>query len=276
MNGLTIFNHSLRQVLGNFGMAVRISWWLVLIIAVLYATAKTMLPRWFLEAIKGNEVMAADISDADSGAVLLSVAIAIAALVFVCWSISLIAIVWHRFILLEEYPEGTIPYRSEFQIGQYFWVGVGISLLAVMVVGLVSGFIAMIVGPFFAGSMGQPAGFGSIGGGLAVGILVGILIAVLYLRLALVLPALALGERLKMGQAWEISARYTGAIIVLAMMLAFINVVVPMGLSLASWFFLPGWLYVTLTLAYDWFYFMLNISILSTLYGHIVQKREVY
>jgi hypothetical protein len=30
------------------------------------------------------------------------------------------------------------------------------------------------------------------------------------------------------------------------------------------------------SLAFQWFYFMLNISILSTLYGHIVQKREVY
>jgi len=37
-----------------------------------------------------------------------------------------------------------------------------------------------------------------------------------------------------------------------------------------------SFLVTVLGLGFQWFYFMLNISVLSTLYGHIIEKREVY
>jgi len=104
--------------------------------------------------------------------------------------------------------------------------------------------------------------------------MMGTIVAVLYLRMALVLPAVALNDRLTIGQAWQETSGQTGPIIVLALALASINMVVPMVISFA--FGDLVWINFALMGLYQWFYFMLGISILSTLYGHIVQKREVY
>ncbi|HIP24355.1 MAG TPA: hypothetical protein EYG79_12295 [Rhodobacteraceae bacterium] len=213
---------------------------------------------------------AVDLTGASVGLVLLLILVAT---VFLFWSVSLVAIVWHRYILLEEIPQGVIPYRADFRIGRYFWLGVGISLLAALVVGILSGILGMIFGPLFMNSM-QGVASGAAGVGFLMGLLVGTIVAVLYLRMALVLPAVALDDRLTIGQAWEQTSGHTGAIIGLALALAFVNMVVPMVINLA--FGESVWINLAFMGLYQWFYFMLGISILSTLYGHIVQKREVY
>ncbi len=277
MNGLTILAHSIRQVTGNLGMAIKVSGWLVAIYAIAGAVMLNMAPDWLTAAIDQNAQGMTDATDLTGGSVGLVLLLILAATVFLLWSISLVAIVWHRYILLEEIPQGIIPYRSDLRIGRYFWYGVGISLIAVLVVSVLSGILGMIFGPFFMSSMqglaeGQAAGF--FGAAFFMGLVIGIIVLVLYLRMALILPAVALDEELTIGQAWEQTSGHTGAILGLALAMAFINAVVPMVISLA--FAELVWVNLVLVGLYHWFYFMLNISVLSTLYGHIVQKREVY
>ncbi|NOR63858.1 MAG: hypothetical protein GQ535_15385 [Rhodobacteraceae bacterium] len=272
MNGLTILAHSFRQVTGNLGMAVKVSGWLVAIYAIAGAVLLSMAPDWLNAAIDQNAQGMTDATDLTGGSVGLVLLLILVATVFLLWSISLVAIVWHRYILLEEIPQGVIPYRSDYRIGRYFWYGVGISLLALLIVSILSGILGMIFGPFFMSSLQGGTGF--LGATFLMGLVVGIVVLVLYMRMALILPAVALDEELTIGQAWSQTSGYTGAILGLALAMAFINAVVPMVISLA--FAELVWVNLVLLGLYQWFYFMLNISVLSTLYGHIVQKREVY
>ena len=279
MQGLTIFSHALRQVLGNVGMAVRISGWLALLYAALFGVILFLSPDWFLLALQDTPVEPSQVPDMGAGGLMLLLAGVIGGLVFFCWAVTVIAIAWHRFILLEEYPRGIIPYRSDYKIARYFWIGIGISVLAALVVGFISGILGMVFGPFFMASIGgagQTSGLQFIGATFLIGMVFGLVVAVLYLRMALILPAIALNEDMKIGEAWEATSGYTSAIFVLALVLAFINVVVSIVIEMALSGAVDDWFYLAVSSLYQWFFFMLNISVLSTLYGHIVQKREIY
>ena len=274
MNGLTILSHSFRQVTGNLGMAIKVSGWLVVIYLVCGGLMLWAEPDWLVAAMNQDPKSMADAADFSSGSVGVAAFILVAAAAFLFWGVSLVAIAWHRFILLEEVPEGVVPYRKTFRVGRYFWYGFGISFLAVMSVMLVIGILSMIIGPFFMNSMEGMAAGQTSGAGFLEGLVIGLIVAVLYLRMALILPAVALDEGLTLGMAWEKTSGYTGAILVLALALAFINAVVPLVINLA--FSELVWINMALVGLYQWFYFMLGISILSTLYGHIVQNREVF
>lgn len=275
MKGLTIFSHSLRQVTGNLGMAVRVSGWLVLAYIVIAGVFWWQRPDW-LSAAMAQDVDAMRMApDLSASSIALFLLVVIILLVFTFWAVSLVAIVWHRYILLEEIPSGFIPYNKAFRVGRYFWYGFGISLVASLVVGMVSAFLGMIFGPLLVGSVPSIAEPGSaFFSGFIVGFILGTIIVVIYLRMALVLPAVALNQQLTIGQAWEATSGHTGEILVLALVLGFINAVVPLGVELGLARF--PWVNFVVLGFYQWFYIILNISVLSTLYGYIVQKREVY
>ena len=273
MNGLAIFSHSLRQVTGNFGMAIKLSGWLVLIYAAafgtLYLATPNLLSATLIQDPYGVQGAAAT---AGSDSVFFLLLFVLAA-VFMFWGISVVAIAWHRYILLEEVPRGIIPYRKEFPVGRYFWYGVGVSLLAVLAVAIISAILGRAIGPYFLQVLQAPSGGASIGAFL-LGLFVGTIALMLYLRMALVLPAVALEGQLNIRQAWTTTSGHAAAIVVVALILALINVVVPPMINLVT-AALPL-MNSALNGLYQWFYFMLNISVLSTLYGHIVQNREVY
>ncbi|MCF6271997.1 MAG: hypothetical protein L3J37_02230 [Rhodobacteraceae bacterium] len=267
MNGMTIFNHSVRQITGNLGMAIKISGWFVMLVILMLLVGYWLIPPELLGMITSppEEMMTqlpVPLGEATTFMLLLAVAA-----VALSWGGALIAIVWHRYILLEEIPRGTIPYNPNYRIGKYFWSGVGIWLLITLAVillgGLLIGILSLLTG----------------GGVLAVltsALVTGVLITALYLRMALILPAIALQENLTIGQAWEQSAGSFGAIAVLALMLTILSIVADFIIEFLAGVGLPVLIISALQLGFAWFYFMLNISVLSTLYGYLVQKREVY
>ena len=277
MNGLTILAHSFRQVVGNLGMAIRVSGWLVLIYAIIVVALLNMVPEFLQAAIdqdaEGLERAVAAM-EGSGGVIFISF---LAVLIFLIWSISLIAIVWHRYILLEETPRGFVPYRKGLRVFRYFWFGLLIAILAGLVLAILAFLSGLFLGPLLVSSMGSGASklsAGAIAGTFLVGLAIGLVVLVIYFRMALILPAVALDERLTIGQAWDKTTGHGGSIFVLALALAFVNGVVPYAIT----FVFGGlpWVDLVLSGLFQWFYFMLNISILSTLYGHIVQKREVY
>jgi len=260
MHGLTIFSHSFRQVSGNFGMAVRISggfWILLLGVGFVYGLIAALSQSVFLSFIFG-----------------------IALVVFLVWGISLVAVVWHRYVLLEERPSGFLPYREGLRVWPYFWYGIGIAIivfLALLVLFLLSTLVldaGDILAVFDQNTSSSP------GFDLVVNFIVGLLASLIYLRMALILPAVALDERLTLSESWNQTKGYSGSILIIAAILALLNSggAIVFGMVVISAHNAP----LVLLLAgmayflFQWFYFMLNISILSTLYGHIVQKREVY
>jgi hypothetical protein len=107
----------------------------------------------------------------------------------------------------------------------------------------------------------------------AVGILAGILFVWVALRLSVVLPAAALGNGMRIGESWAATAPVSNALWGVAVLLALLNVVIslitvavlPDGLAIAM--IVQTVIYIVEGLVF--------ISVLTTLYGHLVEGRSL-
>ncbi|MGI9368582.1 MAG: hypothetical protein ACR2O2_07060 [Ruegeria sp.] len=190
----------------------------------------------------------------------ISPAFAFVVVVVVATVMGWIAVSWHRFVLLEEYPTGILPtFRSD-RILAY--------ILRLLLIGVIAG-IAFL-----------PAGFvfTALGGGL-IGVSI-ILLVVYFLflvvcgfRIAIVLPAAALGEPLTLKDAWGKTAGATGSIIVLLIVSVVFQFLVDILFTLLAFIPILGVLLVMFlaVLVFP----MINVSILTTMYGVFVEKREL-
>ncbi len=264
MLGFQIFLHSLRQVTGNIGMAVRVSGWFVLLVVIGIVGIFSMV---FSDPTQPSF---------DGMATLLVFGF----LIFFIWGGSLIAVVWHRYVLLEEVPQGAIPYRSGLNIWTYFWYTFGIAIIMIVVAIVLSVVLAMLI---FPDTLLKNAIFS---------IIIGFVVVVLFYRLALILPAVAIDNKLSLGDAMQATRSALGPILVLAISVVIFNTVLS---EIAGFLFNGdqanamlriendqiiyteisgiGIMYFIVTGAIQWFSLMLSVSILSTLYGYFVEKR---
>ncbi len=271
MRGTTIFFHCLRQVLGNAAMAMRISWWLVVVVVAAYAGMQALSADWvaYIQESVNSGIFEGSPPRGNTGAVL---AYALVISIIIIWSFIVVAIAWHRYILLEEMPTGVVPYRKDYRVGGYLGntlLIVLLSMLASMAIGVVVG---MLVIPL-AGGAGSGALFTIT---TIVGLIIGVIISVIYLRLSLVLPAVALDKRLGLGEAWSISRGFSMDIAVLAVWTVALQFGFNLLIGTLARMAVPDIGIILISLAYQWFHLILTISILSTLYGHIVEKRDVF
>lgn len=250
--GWQIFVHALRMVFGNFREAMRIALGpslcaLILLAGLYIATGPTPADSvtGFAEPVfTGPQVLITFLTIIICGAVLL-------------W----IAVAWHRFILLEEYPRRPLPALRLDQILGYLGWSLRIALLLVL--------FAMIVGVvvYFVVSVAAPAAL------VAFLVASKILTSFLFLRLSPVLPAVAIGKPITLRAAWSATAGHTGAFVVLTLSLWLFNVLVELGVDLFAPFFVVY--LVLLFLVYIVFKTFFAISILTTLYGVFIEKREL-
>ena len=260
MRGLTILLHSFRLVTGNIGMAIRISWWLgpAILIAIILMVA---------------------LIESDMYPVFVMLAIALVP--FFIWSISLIAVVWHRYILLAEIPKGIFPYRKGLSIWRYFWHGLGIGLLLILI-GMVLGFILTVI-------FSQIAPISLV----LLPIITFIIMMVIFYRIALILPSVAIDETLSLADAFRESRGFTWDITVMVILVVLANIAI--NIMIGVIFELPAKtdtssfdpnattvltgvsyiLYMVISVTFTWFTSILNISILTTLYGYIVERRQI-
>lgn len=252
-----IIRHAFRMVFGNLGDALKVSIgpYVILILVALFAT--------LIAAGIGSSHYSSRVMTSTNG---LSMGVVIATLLFGLGGLfvfSWVAVSWHRFILLEEYP-GTLPQLSGRPIWPYVWRLMGYSLILVAVALPVS---------FLLGNRGLSL----ITSGGIVGNLVTILIAAgfgyLWFRMALALPSVAVGAPITLGQAWAASKGMSGTIFRVALLLV--------GLyGIASLVSLPimalsPFLGGLLNIVLQWTVVMVGISILTTLYGHLIEGRDV-
>jgi hypothetical protein len=87
------------------------------------------------------------------------------------------------------------------------------------------------------------------------------------------LPAAALGQKLSLGDAWQATKGESGTIVTLALIVVGASVIIQ----------LPSWLNddptsiinIVYSLVVNWFATIIGISVLTTLYGHFVEKRPI-
>jgi hypothetical protein len=121
-----------------------------------------------------------------------------------------------------------------------------------------------------------PIGIISIGLPALAGIMSLILIgaaAYLFFRLGIMLPAAALGEKLTLGETWDVTKGRSSIILVLALIVVGASVII----QLPSWFNdnPSSIINVVYSLVVNWFATIIGISVLTTLYGHFVENRPI-
>lgn len=252
--GWLIVKHSFSLVFRNFGYALRVS-----VGPVLIATALVYLmilitgftPAWATTSLMLGRV--------PTSLVMVGLIAVLAYLIVATW----IAVAWHRFILLEDYP-GFLPALSVPTIMTYIGKSVVIGLLL---------FLALIPTSLVAG-----LGLAMLGltqnalASLVLGFFLGLILTFVWLRLAIVLPGVAVAKPMGIRDAWTVTKPVSDDIISAAAILVAINT----GVSVLVDFFLPvGWLYVGVMFVLSWITMMVGISLLTTLYGHLIEKRPL-
>jgi hypothetical protein len=248
--GWEIVKHSFTMLFRNLGNAMRVSLGpIALALVVAFAIISLL------------QVSAARVVyDVSRGEMSSNVAFAVILLTLVFFFVSAwIAVSWHRFILLEEYP-GILPALS----GRPVWPYVGKTLLLALVM-MAAMIPALIVTSLLTGLFGATPGIFSI-----VGIGLALYFSYMWLRLGLVLPATALSRPMGFGEAWRSTGPYANAILGTGALLILIN----SGVALIS-SLMPSLLSALLDLVSSWITVMIGTSVLTTLYGVIVERRTL-
>lgn len=250
MKSWSIFTHSFGMVFRNLKQAMQIG-----LVPVLLAFAGVFAGLSYLGVSLAvfQDEQALGLLMADSWMVFIVM------LVFVIILMLWIVTSWHRFVLLEEYPEGWVPPFRFDRILSY--IGHALMLGIMMLIVMVSA-ATVIIGLSSASPV--LGGILLTTGGLAIGVL-------LY-RFLPILPAAAIGKPLKLSESWEATKGETLTILGL-MLIGFLfqlllNIVaVLFGLVPVIG---PLLIYAVLLIMS-----LVNVSILTTLYGHYIEGRPI-
>ncbi|WP_217622878.1 hypothetical protein [Ketogulonicigenium robustum] len=203
--------------------------------------------------------------NADAAAVPALASLALLAALAVVVAISAwIAVAWHRFILREEYP-GLLPSVQGKLLGSYVLRTMVMSLVLVLVIFVANLFVGLIM-----------AGLATFLPGLLVGSLGGFVLGLIFtwvwLRIGLVLPAAAVGQKMSMLESWRITKPLAEQVLVISAMFMAINIALELVLSLFAGFAIFS---LVISLCTAWFMMMLGLCLPTTLYGVMIEGREL-
>ena len=252
--GWLIIKHSFGLVVRNFGQALRVSVGPLIIASLLVYIA--VLSTGFTPAWAATSIMLGRLPGS-----LVAVGL-VAALVYL-FVATWIAVAWHRFILLEEYPT-LLPALSVPTIMAYIGKSFVIGLLL---------FLALVPMSLIAGVVMTGLGLAKNAlANLVIGFSLGLILTFIWLRLAMVLPGVAIAKPMTNRDAWNVTKPMSDHIFSAAAILVAINT----GVSvLADFLIPPGLLYYGVIVAINWFTMMVGISLLTTIYGHLMEKRPL-
>jgi len=260
MKGWSIFAHSVGMVTRNLSEAMKIALVPVLIGFVLL-TALLLVTGLSVGMIGDQLVIDQMMQDGSAKALILP--LILGAIIFVVIELW-VFVAWHRFILLEEYPSSWIPEFRFDRITAYFGSGLLIGLVVIVSmipVGMIVGVVAAVL------SSALP---------IAALIIPLVTMAIAYLifyRLSPILPAAAVGDSLKLGEAWVFTTGASGTLLVTGISTAVVQFLLQYVAGLSMMVFAPFGiafqLLITLVMS------LVNVSILTTIYGHYVEEREI-
>ena len=267
--GWNLVRHAFSMVFGNLNDALKASAVpFGILIAVVLIFIWTNLGGFVgLEALATSPEAAGQMLSQNAGTFVLSGIVMIALYVFV---FSWVAVTWHRFILLEEYPD-TVPAVADRPIMAYIGKSIilGLILIAIGIpIFFVAGaLIALFVDPatIAAGGFSLPT--------LIIGIAAGAAMMWFWFRFAVVLPGTAIGKSMTLGEGWAATARIAGPIFVAVLIMIAINFVV--GELVGAVFGATGALSAIVQIIVQWISLMVGASMLTTLYGHLVEGRDL-
>lgn len=263
MPGFQIFLHALRMVLGNLGAAIRITIPILVYFVLLLLLGYTMFGTQNYAANWTQNVGWVGPAGAPPAGFWLFFLVAFfGGIIAFLWT----ATAWHRFILLEEVPGATGPVLNMGAIGRYLMRMILLGILLFMLI-MVLGVIAAMVSTALSAALPPTAV------AVVIGLMVYLPVVVVAYRLSPVLPAAAIGEQLGFGQAWSATRGASGALVTLAVITVLAGWALQQPITVLMG---PAPLLGSLlTLVVQWVSSVFGISIMTTIYGHYVQRREL-
>ena len=254
-----IFVHAIRLVFGHLGVALRIGGVLYLVQLAATILAVFTTASWVTNSAAGP----------DPGALLYLIAAIVVLTVTGAW----IAVAWHRYVLLDEMPGAFVARfngdRTFAYVGRSFLLALiasGLGLVASIIIGVIATPVLTVATQLSSSAM--------VLVGFFVFLLVYVPLAIVICRLALVLPASAIGQPMRFGEAWAATSKASGAIVGIALLSA----VCVWLLDLPSLLLTFGpllWVRIVWQTLVGWIELMVGVGILTTLYGHYVQRRPI-
>lgn len=171
-----------------------------------------------------------------------------------------IAVAWHRYVLLEEYPSGFLPPVNADRILAYFGRFALIFLILVL---------CSVPPVLLVANLGD-----------RVPSIAALLVAILYLflatalmRLSIALPATAIGQPVTFSEAWEQTRGKNSAILLLLLAMFAFQFIVQLMIGVFSLLPVLGGLLAI----FAGFILIpiINLSVLTTMYGVFIQKRQL-
>ena len=248
MLGWQIFKHSFSMVTRNLGKAIHICavpWVIAFAIILVLALAMGVSFDSLTSGAAGGGLVGG----------LLLVLIILVVIATALW----IAVAWHRYILLGESPSGLLPPIHQDRMLAYLGRGFVLFLLFMVTGAILLGLVASMAAVIPAVA-------------LIIGFAVGLAMVVIFYRLSVILPAAALGQSMSLKQALEHTRGATGTIVIIALSLFMTELAIQTVTLLLSFIPVVG---VLASIAATMFTTMLGISILTTLYGYYIEKREL-
>ena len=259
-------SHMLSSTLNNLGFALRAQWpWMVVMAAIFAIIAATTNIPMGATPEENEAFFRANPGQLSWFVFLVFVGVVVAMLAF-----SSIAVAWHRYVLRDEVPQGMARLRVDGTVWRYFGNIFLIGLI--LVVAMIP--LSLLVVPLMAL---HPA-VGIIG---ALAYVVFVILPIIY-RLSIKLPAIALERRdFKLGDAWAASAGNWWQIVGVGVGVTLLSWIVGLVMALVSKILNVAlgdtfgfWIDVVLQTGVNWVVTIMGITLLTSLYGYFVEKRE--
>ncbi len=188
---------------------------------------------------------------------LLVMAGIVTSLVTYCWA----AVGWHRFVLLEEHGRGIVPQWHGANVMSYLGRAFLIGLLTVVL-----GFGGLLVVGLILTALPYQA--------VAFVVLTGFTLGLTWVvtRIGLILPAAALGEAMTLGESWNATRPVASDLLV---PLFFIALAMTVASELIGLAFRNSALGLVPMAFLYWIQILLNLSLMTTLYGTQIQGRPL-
>lgn len=249
---LRLFLHAFRTIFGNLREA--------LVISVVPFGAL------FLLLILFGQTFETSFTQEPSGGVLFGIFVFVIAFIV---AFGFVASSWHRFVLFEETPK-ILGSPAQRRAVPYIWKGILLGLWLLLFYIPITIVLGLVLVPV-AGAANE-TGFGLLA--IALDIVIGGVMGAIFFMYAMVLPASALEKHMTFKESRLATSRLGINLLWLGVLIAAFNTLmnVALGLVLVAG---GGVIGSVLSLAIQWLVMMIGISILTTLYGHLVEGRDL-